>query len=300
MDILHQLQYTQFLYYLCFCVQRMLASFRHFNIAVFLRALHRSRVLSRQITIVLILSLLNVNLNYPLYEPRRYQPILYSSSLSKQLKVDMAFQKETADRTLDLYNSTQSNFTNFSNATNGTHYNVTETAPAGVTITSYLITPDGVVDVYEHDRSDGLEDAKDNLLHIILPLSIFTAIGLLGLAAYLYGSMKKYMKEAICNAVMSQELEDSSKARNNNRGSNQDADSSDSVPLQKPLAAHIKDKLDSLSAEDSMTDIEKDGFNSCDCSYEDVGNRYAPKHSNRLSRAWRWASTSVRGLELKT
>ncbi|KAK9432688.1 hypothetical protein V1505DRAFT_398172 [Lipomyces doorenjongii] len=206
----------------------------------------------------------------------------------------MAFQKETANLKIDLYNSTQSNFTNFANATNGTHYNVTETAPAGVTITSYLITPDGVVDVYEHD-GDGLDDAKDNLLHIILPLSIFTAIGLLGLAAYLYGSMKKYMKEAICNAVVWQELEDSSKARNNNCGSNQDADSSDSVPLQKPPAAHVEDKLDSLSADDSMKDIEKAGYNSCDCSYEDVGNRYVPKYSNKLARAWRWASTSVRG-----
>ncbi|KAK9362826.1 hypothetical protein V1504DRAFT_386883 [Lipomyces starkeyi] len=151
----------------------------------------------------------------------------------------MAFQKETTNLTLDVYDSTASNFTKFANATNGTYYNVTETAPAGVTIISYLITPDGVVDVYEHDASDGLEDAKDNLLHIILPLSIFTAIGLLGLAAYLYANMKKYMKEAICNAVMSQELEDSRKAKNNNRGGNQHADASDSAPLQKPPAAHI-------------------------------------------------------------
>ncbi|KAK9317969.1 hypothetical protein V1522DRAFT_396431 [Lipomyces starkeyi] len=281
MDILHRLQCTQFLY--------MLASFRHFNISAFL---HPSRVLSRQITMVLILSLLNVNLNYPLYEPRRYQPILYGSTLSKQLKVDMAFQKETTNLTLDVHDSTASNVTKFANATNGTYYNVTQTAPAGVTITSYLITPDGVVDVYEHDASDG---AKDNLLHIILPLSIFTAIGLLGLAAYLYASMKKYMKEAICNAVMSQELEDSRKAKNNNRSSNQHADASDSAPLQKPPAAHIKDKLDSLSADDSLKDIEKDVFNSYDCSYEDARNRHVPKYSNKLARAWRWASTSVRG-----
>ncbi|KAK9377815.1 uncharacterized protein V1513DRAFT_435313 [Lipomyces chichibuensis] len=287
MDISHRLQYTPFLY--------MLASFRHFKISAFLRAIHPTRGLSKQITIVLILSLLNVNLNYPLYEPRRYQPVLYGSLLSKQLKVDMAVQKETANLKLDLYNSTSSNFTKIANAINGTHYNVTETAPAVVTITSYLITPDGVVDVYEHDGSDGLEDAKDNLLHIILPLSIFTAIGLLGLAAYLYSSMKKYMKEAICNAVISQELEDSRKAWNNNRGSNQDADSSNSIPLQKPPAAHIKGKLDSLLADDSLEDIEKDGLNGCDCSYEDVGNRYVRNYSNKLGRAWHWLSTSARG-----
>ncbi|KAK9488609.1 hypothetical protein V1527DRAFT_449112 [Lipomyces starkeyi] len=207
----------------------------------------------------------------------------------------MAFQKEATNLTLDVYDSTASNFTKFANATNGTYYNVTETAPAGVTITSYLITPDGVVDVYEHDASDGLEGAKDNLLHIILPLSIFTAIGLLGLAAYLYASMKKYMKEAICNAVMSQELEDSRKAKDNNRGSNQHADACDSAPLQRPPAVHIEDKLDSLSADDSLKDIEKDGFNSCDCSYEDARSRHVPKYSNKLARAWRWASTSVRG-----
>ncbi|KAK9321718.1 hypothetical protein V1517DRAFT_339548 [Lipomyces orientalis] len=210
----------------------------------------------------------------------------------------MAFPTETANLTVELYNSTSSNFTIFGNATNGTQYNLTETAAAGVTTTSYLATPDGV-DGLEHDDTleysgDGLEDPKDKLLHILLPLSVFTAIGLLGLAIYLYGSMKKYMKEAISNALASQDSESSYRARNNNRGNDQYADSSESA-VQKPPAAHIRNDINPLFDGGLLTDVEKDGFNSSNCSFEEMG--YYPhvqQFSNTLARAWRWASAKAR------
>ncbi|KAK9261642.1 hypothetical protein V1519DRAFT_467644 [Lipomyces tetrasporus] len=209
----------------------------------------------------------------------------------------MAFPTETANLTMELYNSTSSNFTILGNVTNRALYNLTETAPAGVTTTSYLVTPDGVVDVLDHDDtvefSDGLEDPKDKLLHILLPLSVFTAIGLLGLAIYLYGSMKKYMKEAISNVIATQGPENNYRARNNNRGSVQYADSSESA-VQKPPAAHIKNNTNPLSDRGLLKDVEKDGFNSSNCSYEEVGHPHVQQYSNTLARAWRWASTKAR------
>ncbi|KAK9240109.1 hypothetical protein V1525DRAFT_396020 [Lipomyces kononenkoae] len=219
---------------------------------------------------------------------------MYKSPSWKPLKVDMEVPTETDQVTFDIHNSTTSNFNTSVNATNGAYYNATETAPTGVITIPYL-AQDGPVDVYDRDGvaevGDGYEEANDKLLHIILPLSVFAAIGLFGLAVYLYRSMKKSMNEAIRSAVASLELENSRKSGTDD-GNNPHSFRPDSVSLKTPSAAHIKDNLDTLSAHDSLKDIEKNAFDSFDSASEEVVDT---KFSSKAGKAWQWAASKLRG-----
>ncbi|KAK9370129.1 hypothetical protein V1509DRAFT_618603 [Lipomyces kononenkoae] len=267
--------------------EHMRVFFRQFNFFAFIRAITPAQTLIHQITILLILSLLNVNLNYPLYEPRRYQPILYNSPLWK--RVDMEVPTETDKVAFDVYNTTASNFSTSVNATNGTYYNGTEATSAGVKTAPYLVQ-DGLVDG-SVEVSDGFEGTDDKLLHIILPLSVFIAIGLFGLAVYLYGRVKKYMNEVVRNAVASVELENSRKTLSDD-SSSPNSIPSDPVSLKEQSEVYIEDSPDPLSPLDSLKDIERDASNGCDCTCEDDGNT---KFSSKVARAWQWTAAKLHG-----
>ncbi|KAK9469695.1 hypothetical protein V1512DRAFT_15475 [Lipomyces arxii] len=133
------------------------------------------RFLFRRTALFAIVSLLNVNLNYPLYSPRKYRPVRMDS---------LAFNITRNISSMALPQ----------NSTNGTAFNMT-TAPS-----MFMLDNQEELKIEAGGRAQ-----LDKLLQIVIPVFVVSFLAIIGLAVYLYMLVQKYIKRAVEAGILAHE-----------------------------------------------------------------------------------------------
>ncbi|KAK9454670.1 hypothetical protein V1511DRAFT_500671 [Dipodascopsis uninucleata] len=216
-------------------------------------------------TILIVTSLLEVNLQYPLYSPKKYRPFIPAVKIPP-FKRPHEFIKNMDNLLNDTF---QVNMTmpssNITTNSSGI-YNGTMLSNTTYLNTTYLVGQNETISI---NSVNELGETSSTLSRVLAPIAIFIGVGLLVIVFYLYGCMKRYISEIVAKAVEASVIQQEQQRRQGNRGFRMNTSDSGS-DLSYPEKAAYKDSrysVENLSVSGEEEDRLSTGHSSSTITY---------------------------------